>query len=127
MIQAGLQHNIVPGRCSYTVDVRMNENYTHQEILDVIKQHVQSEVTPRSMRLKATAIDKTHALVQAGIKAGLEAFGSATLSDKALMPFPALKLGPGDSARSHAADEFIYLKEIEEGIRIYIQLLEQLL
>lgn len=127
IINAGSQHNVIPAQCHFTVDVRVNECYTHQEIVEIIQEHVRCEVVPRSMRLKSTFIDKKHSLVKAGSNLGLEIFGSATLSDKALMPFPALKMGPGDSSCSHTADEFIVLQEIEEGIDIYIQLLKQLL
>jgi len=127
MVSAGSQHNIVPAQCQFTVDVRVNECYTHEDVLEVAKQHVNSEVTPRSMRLKSTSISHDHPLVKAGLKLGLKTFGSATLSDKSLMPFPALKIGPGDSARSHTADEFIYMEEIEKGISVYTQLLNELL
>lgn len=127
MVSAGSQHNIVPAQCQFTVDVRVNECYTHEDVLEVAKQHVNSKVTPRSMRLRSTSISHDHPLVKAGLKLGLKTFGSATLSDKSLMPFPALKIGPGDSARSHTADEFIYMEEIEKGISVYTQLLNELL
>jgi acetylornithine deacetylase len=127
MVHAGTQHNVVPAQCSFTVDIRVNEHYTHEAIVNTIRQHVSCVVTPRSMRLRSTMIDGEHPLVKAGIHLGMKTFGSATLSDKALMQFPALKLGPGESARSHTADEYIYLNEIEEGIDIYINILKQLL
>jgi acetylornithine deacetylase len=127
MIQAGVQHNIVPAECRFTVDIRVNDCYAHEEILDIVRQHVSCDVTPRSMRLRASCIPQTHPLVEAGASLGLPSFGSATMSDKALMPFPALKIGPGDSARSHSADEYIGVVEIEEGIDIYIALLEKIL
>lgn len=127
LIQAGTQHNVVPATCTYTVDVRINECYSHEEILATVRENVVSAVQPRSLRLKSTSIDIDHPLVQAGVKLGLRPFGSATMSDKALMPFPALKIGPGDSARSHMADEFIYLQELSDGITIYIQLLSSIL
>jgi acetylornithine deacetylase len=127
MIQAGQQHNVVPAQCGFTVDVRLNECYANTEVLDIVRNNVACEVTPRSLRLNSTAISAEHPLVKAGQQLGLQAFGSSTLSDKALMPFPALKIGPGDSARSHTADEFIYLSEIEHGINIYINLLNQVL
>lgn len=127
MIQSGSQHNVVPERCSFTVDIRVNDCYTHDEVLTIIQEQVQAQVNPRSMRLKSSAIDEGHPIVVAGKKMGLPVFGSSTLSDKALMPFPALKIGPGDSARSHTADEFVYVKEIEEGIQTYIQLLKEIL
>jgi len=126
MINAGIQHNMVPALCNFTVDIRVNECYTHEAILEKVRAHVSCEVTPRSMRLRSTAIPEDHPLVQAGKAKRLKSYGSATLSDKALMPFPALKIGPGDSARSHTADEFIYIDEITEGIDKYIALIGRL-
>lgn len=126
-INAGSQHNVVPDRCLFTIDVRVNECYTLEEILSTIKQHIDCEVTPRSLRLRSTSIPIEHPLVKAAIKSGSSTFGSATLSDKALMPFPALKIGPGNSARSHIADEFIFIEEIENGIQTYSNILNQLL
>ena len=120
-------HNVVPSQCRFVVDVRINELYTFDEVLDVIKVHVKSEVLPRSTRLKSTSIPLEHPLVKAGKVLGKKCYGSPTTSDKALMPFPALKIGPGDSARSHTADEFIYIDEIKEGIEFYITLLNQML
>lgn len=127
VINAGTQHNVVPDKCSFTVDIRINECYTHEEILSIIKQHVSCEVVARSTRLRSTSIDAKHPLVTCGVNMGLKAFGSATMSDKALMPWPALKIGPGDSARSHMADEYIHISEIEEGIKTYINLLNSVL
>src|ERR1700754_1602059 len=109
-------HNVVPATCGFVVDIRVTDEYTHEEILQTIQQHVQSEVKSRSMRLRSSKIHKDHPLVQAGVKLGKKMYGSPTTSDAALIPAPVLKCGPGDSARSHTADEFIYLKEIEEGI-----------
>jgi acetylornithine deacetylase len=120
-------HNVVPAVCNFVVDIRVTDAYTHEEVLKIIKQHISSEVKPRSLRMRSTKIDITHPLVQAGISLGKSVYGSPTCSDKALMPFPALKMGPGDSARSHTADEFIYTSELHEGIESYIQLLKQLL
>ncbi|MBX9784179.1 MAG: M20 family metallo-hydrolase [Chitinophagaceae bacterium] len=121
------QHNVVPSQCKFVVDVRVNELYSFDELLQTIKANVQSEVTPRSTRLKSTNIALEHPLVKAGIELGRTSYGSPTTSDKALMPFPALKMGPGDSARSHTADEYIYLDEIKEGIELYVQLLDRVL
>jgi acetylornithine deacetylase len=121
------QHNVVPAQCKFIVDVRVNELYGFDELLQIVKANVQSEITPRSTRLKSTNIALEHPLVQAGIELGRTYYGSPTTSDKALMPFPALKIGPGDSARSHTADEFIYLDEIKEGIDLYVQLLKRIL
>ena len=120
-------HNIVPAECHFTVDVRVNECYTFEEILETIEANIQSKVRCRSMRLRSTSIALEHPLVKAGIELGKTPYGSPTTSDKALMPFPALKVGPGDSARSHTADEFIYVGEIHEGIRFYIDLLNKVL
>jgi acetylornithine deacetylase len=120
------QHNVVPAQCKFIVDVRVNELYSFEELLQIIKANVQSEVTARSTRLKSTSIALEHPLVKAGIELGRNYYGSPTTSDKALMSFPALKMGPGYSARSHTADEFIYLYEIKEGIELYIQLLNKI-
>jgi acetylornithine deacetylase len=120
-------HNMVPDSCHFIVDIRANELYTFEEILKTIQENVISKVVPRSVRLKPSGISTMHPLVIAGTKLGLNSFGSPTLSDMALMPFPALKIGPGDSARSHTADEFIYLSEIKEGINTYIALLQNLI
>jgi acetylornithine deacetylase len=119
-------HNVVPDQCRFTVDIRINELYTHEEVLAIIGENIKSEVTTRSTHLRSSIISLDHPLVLSGTKAGMAHYGSPTLSDKALMPFPALKLGPGDSARSHTADEFIYLHQIEEGIDIYIKLIDGL-
>ncbi len=120
-------HNVVPAQCKFVVDTRVNELYTFEEILAVIQEHVQSSVHPRSMRLRSTGISIDHPIVQAGIALGRSYYGSPTTSDKALMPFAALKIGPGDSARSHTADEYIYIEEIKEGIALYVKLLEHVL
>lgn len=127
MINAGTQHNVVPASCRFTVDVRVNECYTNEEIIEIVKSNVACNVLPRSTRLRSTSVDESHDLVIAGKALGRTTFGSSTLSDKVFMNFPALKMGPGDSARSHTADEFIYLHELEEGIDIYINMLKQIL
>lgn len=127
MIQAGTQHNVVPATCEFVVDIRVNELYTHQEVLDTIRRHIRSEVTPRSVRLKPSTISLEHPLVQAGLKLGLTPFGSPTMSDQALLDIPSLKIGPGDSARSHSADEYVELEEIKSGIQTYIDLLRPIL
>jgi acetylornithine deacetylase len=116
---------VVPDKCQFTVDVRLTDAYSMDEVLEVIRQHVKSEVNPRSIRLKPSSIPMTHPLVQAGLQLGRTTYGSPTTSDQALLSIPSLKLGPGDSARSHMADEYIYLKEIEEGISLYIAMLER--
>jgi acetylornithine deacetylase len=120
-------HNVVPSQCHFVVDVRVNELYTFEEILDIIRSHTTGDVNPRSLRMRSSGISLEHPVVRSGISGGRKCYGSPTTSDKALMPFPALKTGPGDSARSHTADEFIYLQEIREGIAGYIGLLEPLL
>lgn len=125
-IQAGHQHNVVPDRCHYVIDVRTQECYTNQEVLDHLQAHLLATLTPRSLRLSPSGIPLSHPVVQVGMSMGLTAFGSPTLSDQALCPFPTLKMGPGDSARSHTADEFILLSEVREGIDLYIELLERL-
>jgi acetylornithine deacetylase len=122
-INAGTQHNVVPDECNFVVDIRITDAYTHEEILEEIKKHVLCEIVARSMRLCATGINDNHFLVLAGKDCGLKTFGSNTLSDKALMPFPSVKIGIGDSLRSHTADEFVYINELEEGISVYIQFL----
>ena len=126
IINAGTQHNVIPPECKFTVDVRVNELYTFEEVIDIIRQNIQSEITPRSLRLRSTNITLDHLLVKAGIELGRTYYGSPTTSDKALMPFPALKIGPGDSARSHSADEFIFVDEIKNGIELYIELLNKI-
>ncbi|MFI5155978.1 MAG: M20 family metallo-hydrolase [Chitinophagales bacterium] len=120
------QHNVVPSQCKFVMDVRVNERYTFEEILDALKNNLRSQFKPRTTRMKPTSIPLDHPLVKAGIAMGRGYFGSPTTSDKALMPFPALKTGPGDSARSHTADEFIYKEEIRDGIKWYIGLLDNL-
>ncbi|WP_114783066.1 M20 family metallo-hydrolase [Botryobacter ruber] len=127
VIQAGTQHNVVPDRCQYTVDVRLTDAYSMKEVLEIIRSNVKSQVTPRSMRLKPSSIPMEHPLVQAGIQMGRNTYGSPTTSDQAMLSIPSLKMGPGDSARSHMADEFIYVQEIEEGINTYIALLEKVI
>ncbi len=120
------QHNVVPAQCKFVIDVRVNEMYTFEEILEALKANLKSQFKPRTTRMKSTSIALDHPLVKAGINLGKGYYGSPTTSDKALMPFPTLKMGPGDSARSHTADEFIYLSEIEDGINTYIKMVEQI-
>ncbi len=126
VIQAGSQHNVVPANCSFVVDVRTTDAYSNEETLAIIKSHVASEVTARSTRLKSSSIPESHPIVQAGIALGRQVYGSPTMSDQALIPVTSLKLGPGDSARSHMADEFIYIDEIREGINLYIEILNKI-
>lgn len=127
IINAGSQHNVVPASCVFTVDVRVTDAYRNEEVLEIIRQHVNCDVKPRSIRLKPSSIDKSHPIVQAGIKLGRTTYGSPTTSDQSLLDIPSLKVGPGDSARSHTADEFVYVDEIREGIELYIKMLEAVL
>jgi acetylornithine deacetylase len=127
VIKAGSQHNVVPDKCEFTVDVRITDSYHHEELLEIIKQNVSCEVNPRSMRLKSSFISKEHPFVKAGISLGRTIYGSPTTSDQALIDAPSLKIGPGDSARSHSADEFIRIEEIEQGIDLYIKMLEKVI
>ncbi len=120
------QHNVVPAQCRFVLDVRVNELYSFEEILEPLKANLKSQFKPRTTRMKSTSISLDHPLVKAGIELGKGYYGSPTTSDKALMPFPTLKMGPGDSARSHTADEFIYLDEIRDGIETYIKLVQQI-
>ena len=126
IIEAGSQHNVVPAVCNFTVDVRVTDAYRNEEVLKIISQNVDCEVNPRSTRLKPSSISLDHPIVKAGIALGRETYGSPTTSDQALLDIPSLKMGPGDSARSHMADEYIYVKEIEEGIDLYIKLLTEI-
>lgn len=127
MIQAGEQHNVVPATCNFTVDVRVTDAYKNEEILDIIREQVQSEIKPRSLRMRSSSIDKNHEIVHAATSLGKKLYGSPTTSDQALIPAPSVKIGPGDSARSHSADEFIYLHEIKDGIETYIGLLNNVM
>lgn len=126
-INAGNQHNVIPATCHFVVDIRVTDQYSNREVLDIIKQHVDVEVKERSLNLNSSSISKSHDIVKAGIKLGREVYGSPTLSDQSNLNCPSLKLGPGDSHRSHTADEFIYVNEIEDGIEIYIDLLKEIL
>ena len=122
-IQAGHQHNVVPDQCSFVIDVRTNECYSNAEVFQILQSKIQSTLKARSFRLNSSGIALDHPFVQTGIQLGHSYFGSPTLSDQALMPFTSIKIGPGDSARSHTADEYIWLSEIENGIHQYISLL----
>jgi acetylornithine deacetylase/succinyl-diaminopimelate desuccinylase-like protein len=126
IIQAGKQHNVVPAECQYTVDVRVTDMYSLEEVLETIKSNVKAQVTPRSLRMRSSGIALEHPIVKAAKKLNLELYGSPTTSDQALIPVPSVKIGPGDSARSHTADEFIYIAEIVKGIDTYIGLLHEL-
>ena len=122
-INAGKQHNVVPAKVDLVVDVRVNDKYSNKEVADMLQKEAPCTITPRGLKLNSSSIDKNHALVQAGIALGRKTYGSPTLSDQAALTCQSLKLGPGDSTRSHSADEFIYINEIEEGIDLYIKIL----
>jgi acetylornithine deacetylase len=126
IINAGSQHNVVPASCVFTVDVRVTDAYRNEEVVEIIRQRVSCEVKPRSIRLKPSSIDKNHPIVQAGIGLGRTTYGSPTTSDQSLLDIQSIKVGPGDSARSHTADEFVYVEEIREGIELYVKMLEKL-
>tara|TARA_R110002051_G_scaffold298457_4_gene365303 strand:+ start:8426 stop:9490 length:1065 start_codon:yes stop_codon:yes gene_type:complete len=126
-INAGSEHNVVPSQVNLVIDVRVNDSYTNKEIADLLKTEAPCELKERSLRLNSSSINKNHLLVQSGIALGRSTYGSPTLSDQAALTCQSLKLGPGDSTRSHSADEFIYVHEIEEGIDLYIKILKEFL
>jgi acetylornithine deacetylase len=127
VIHAGTQHNVVPDECRFVVDVRSTDAYTNDEVLAIICEHVKCEVTPRSFRLQPSGLPEGHLLFDCAKDLNIKTYGSPTLSDQAFMSFPSVKIGPGDSARSHTADEYIQIEEIKEGIKVYKRLLEYLL
>ncbi|MEO6538594.1 MAG: M20/M25/M40 family metallo-hydrolase [Ferruginibacter sp.] len=120
-------HNIIPAECTFVVDIRLTELYSHQEIIKIIRENISAEIIPRSTRLRSSFIDILHPVVQAGMALGKKTFGSPTMSDKALIPLPSLKCGPGSSAQSHSADEYVLVKDIEEGIQFYVELIQRLM
>lgn len=126
-INAGSQHNVVPSSCHFVIDVRVNDAYQNKEIFDVINKHTKSKIEARSFRLNSSSISINHPIVKAGIALGRKTYGSPTISDQALIYCPSLKLGPGVSTRSHSADEFIELSEIEEAIDLYINIFKQII
>lgn len=123
IVNAGTQHNVIPAECTFTIDVRSNELYTNEEIFEFFRSHMQSELKARSFRLGSSHIPSDHPFVRLCEEKGLTPFGSPTLSDQALMHFPSLKLGPGSSSRSHTADEYIKISEIDNAISLYEELL----
>ncbi|HOJ04488.1 MAG TPA: M20/M25/M40 family metallo-hydrolase [Bacteroidota bacterium] len=125
-IHAGTQHNVIPDRCEFVVDIRVTDVYTHEEILEHVRTQVRSDVRPRSMNLRPSAISSTHPLRRAAEALGVPCVSSPTMSDQARLDMPSLKMGPGRSERSHTADEFVTVEEIREGIRIYLELLNTL-
>jgi len=127
-ISAGSQHNVVPAQVHLVIDVRVNDQYTNAEVEEILKEKAPvDEIKARSLRLNSSSIPSDHELVKAGKALGMKTYGSPTLSDQAMLSCPSVKLGPGDSTRSHSADEFIYVMEVEEGIEMYILLLEKIL
>ena len=125
-INAGTQHNVIPDTCTFVVDIRSNECYSNEELFKEISAHLKSEAKARSFRLNSSHISAEHPFVKRAVKLGRVPFGSPTLSDQALMKFPSVKIGPGKSSRSHTADEYIMVSEIEEAIRLYIEMLDGL-
>ena len=126
-INAGSQHNVVPAEVHIVVDVRVNDQYTNQEITDLLQAKAPCEITPRSLRLNSSSIPKNHPLVKAGMELNRPTYGSPTLSDQSVLSCPSLKLGPGDSTRSHTADEYIFVDEINEAINLYTSILNKIL
>ena len=126
IINAGSQHNVVPATCTFTVDVRVTDAYRNEEVLAMIQEQVSCEVKARSIRLKPSSISKEHPIVKAGVALGRLTYGSPTTSDQSLLDIPSVKVGPGDSARSHTADEYVMVDEIKEGIELYIAMLEKI-
>ena len=126
-IDAGTQHNVVPATCHFVVDIRVNDLYKNREIFEIVNQHTQSKMVARSFNLNSSSIDISHPFVQAGLKCGRNTYASPTLSDQSVLSCPSLKMGPGDSTRSHQANEFIYLQEVSEGINIMIKIFNEIL
>ncbi|MFN1218719.1 M20 family metallo-hydrolase [Chryseobacterium kwangjuense] len=126
-IHAGVQHNVVPEACTFTLDVRVTDEYSNKEAFEIIQSQMKSTLNARSFRLNSSKIEMDHPFVKAGLEAGRTTYGSPTSSDQAIIPCTSVKIGPGDSRRSHTADEFIYIEEIKEGIEIYIKILEKVL
>ena len=124
VIHAGSQHNVVPDLCQYTLDVRVTDSYTLEEVFQELQSKLKAQLTPRSMRLQSSKVPEGHLILKVADMLKIPTFGSPTLSDQALIPYPSVKIGPGDSARSHTADEYIYLDEIREGIQQYINLIQ---
>lgn len=125
-LEAGTQHNVVPGTAKFTIDVRLTEQYTHEEVLAELQRLCQSQLTARSMRLKPSGLAIDHPIYTTAQRLNITCFGSPTMSDQALMPWPSVKMGPGFSERSHTADEFILLEELETGVEKYIEFLKTL-
>ena len=125
-IRAGIQHNIVPAKCEFTVDIRNDDTYSHEQILNIIKANTSIQITARSGALGASSVPMDHPIVKTGLAIGCKTYSSPTSSDQAWLSIPSVKIGPGDSARSHTSNEFIFLEEIKNGINLYIKLLDTL-
>jgi acetylornithine deacetylase len=126
IIESGTkQHNVVPDKCTFTIDVRTTDAYSNEEVIETLQKNLKSDIKPRSLRLQPSFIELNHEFIQKGIQLGMQPFGSPTLSDQALIKCPSVKIGPGKSERSHTADEYIHLQEIESGIKLYIDWLSQ--
>ena len=126
IVNAGTQHNVVPDECRFTIDIRTNEFYRNEDVFNFLKTKMKSEIKARSFRLSSSGVPMDNPVVRRCMEMGMTPFGSPTLSDQALMPFPSLKLGPGESSRSHSADEYIRISEIDDAIKAYIRLLDGL-
>ena len=124
VVSAGTQHNVVPDECRFTIDIRTNEYYRNEDVFNFLKTRLKSEIKARSFRLSSSSISMDNPLVGRCVAMGMRPFGSPTLSDQALMPFPSLKLGPGESARSHSADEYVCVSEIAGAVDTYVELLD---
>ena len=127
MIKSGILHNIIPDQCEFTVDIRTTEVYSNREVIEIVRGNISSEIKERSLRLNPSSIDIHHPFVKAGIHLGKSTYGSLTTSDMAVMNFPSVKIGPGNSLRSHSSDEFIFIDEVNEGIELYIKMLLQII
>ena len=127
MINAGTNHNVVPGECRFVIDARSNDQYPNVKLLEILKGCCETEIVPRSLRLNSSSLDKQHPVFRVLKDLGMQPFGSSTMSDMALIPFPAIKIGPGDSARSHTAGEYILTGEIEDAIPTYVKLIDGIL
>jgi acetylornithine deacetylase len=126
IINAGYQHNVVPDACSYVIDIRTVNTYSYEELISILKTHLKADIQPRSLRLKPSSIAPNHPLIAAANALNIPQFGSSTLSDQALLNIPTIKMGPGLSARSHTPEEFIYIHEMEAGIKTYIRFLNEI-
>ena len=127
MINSGTGHNMIPGKCEFVIDVRSNDIYSNERLLQMMNDTCEASLTPRSMRLKSSSLGNGPPVFKVLRDLNLEPYGSPTLSDMALMDFPSIKIGPGDSARSHTSNEFIYTREIEDAIDLYTQLLSEII